>query len=150
MRVMKAWIPLTVIGYLLAGGAPGRVASAPSAAPGTSSWRVASGENRTAQTKGEKPGRVKTTSGKLRKVEGNLLTIQKRGLVADSSIEIEVSDTTKKTGQVVPGMHVKVKYREVRDKETKELLRRVALEIEARPEFASKEAKKAAKQTQPP
>jgi len=88
--------------------------------------------------------RTKNVSGKLRSVQGNLLVIQKRGLVSDSTIEIEMNEATKKTGQVVPGMRVKVKYREEKDG------RKVALEIKAEPEAASKTAKEAARNTREP
>ena len=102
-----------------------------------------------AQSESRKSSKVKSVTGKLRRVDGNVLTIVKRGLMDDSFLEVEMDDSTKKTGQVVQGMHVKVKYREVRDPEDKDNVRRIAVEIEARPEFASKDAKKAAKQTQP-
>jgi hypothetical protein len=88
--------------------------------------------------------RTKNVTGKLRSVQGNLLVIQKRGLVSDSTIEIEMDDATKKTGQVVPGMRVKVKYREEKDG------RKVAVEIKAEPEAASKKAKEAARNTREP
>jgi len=137
---VRVGLGLALISCLLAGGLGGEVASAPEA----SEWSQAS-----EATSSQKPGKIKTVSGKLRRIDGNVLTIVKRGLMDDSFLEVEMDDSTKKTGQVVQGMHVKVKYREVRDPEDKDNVRRIAVEIEARPEFASKDAKKAAKQTQP-
>jgi hypothetical protein len=86
---------------------------------------------------------TKTMSGKIRKVDGNVLLVDKPGLVSITTIEFELNDATKKSGQVVPGMHVKLKYRE-------EGRRKIVIEMETRPEFASKTAKKAAKQTESP
>lgn len=88
--------------------------------------------------------RMKTVTGKLRAVKENVLVIEKRGLVSSSTVEIEMDTATKKVGQVVPGMRVKVKYREEKDG------KKVAVEIEARPEYASKTAKKAARNTRNP
>jgi hypothetical protein len=90
--------------------------------------------------------KTKSLSGKVRRVEGNLLTIKKSGLVSTSEVQIELTDDTKTTGQVAPGMHVKVKYRE--EKNAAGETRLIALEIVARPEYASKEAKKLAKDQQ--
>lgn len=87
--------------------------------------------------------RTKTMSGKIRKIDGNVLLVEKPGLVSVSTVEFELNDATKKTGQVVPGMHVKIRYRE-------ENGRKIVIELETRPEFASKTAKQAAKQTQSP
>ncbi len=91
--------------------------------------------------------KTKTLSGKVRSVEGKVITIKKSGLVSTSEVQVELTDATKTTGQVAPGMHVKVKYREEKnaDGET----RRIAVEIAARPEYASKEAKKLAKEQKP-
>ena len=91
---------------------------------------------------------TKTVSGKLRSIKDNVLVIQKSGLVSTSTEEIEMNEATKKIGQVLPGMHVKVKYRE--EETSKGQKRKIAVEIEARPEFASKEAKEASKQTTKP
>lgn len=96
-----------------------------------------------ATTAGAGP-RTKSVSGKLRSIENNVMVIQKRGMVADSTIEIAMDDQTKKTGQVAPGMHVKVKYREEKGG------RKVAVEIQAEPEMATKEAKEAARNTRKP
>jgi hypothetical protein len=87
-------------------------------------------------------GGTKTLSGKVKSLKDNVLEIRKSGLVSVSIVEVEMNSATKVTGQLVPGMHVKVKYRE-------EGGHKFALEIETRPEYASKEAKQAAKQTQP-
>ncbi len=91
-------------------------------------------------------GGTKTASGKLRTVRDNVLVIEKKGFVRSGDIEIEMDNATKKTGQVVPGMHVKVKYRE---EDQAGHVRRIATEVEAWPEFASKTAREAAKQTRP-
>ena len=91
---------------------------------------------------------TKSVSGKLRSVKDNVLVIQKSGLVGTSVEEIEMNEDTKKIGQVLPGMHVRVKYRE--EEVSKGQKRKIAVEIEARPEFASKEAKEASKQTTKP
>lgn len=87
-------------------------------------------------------GGTKTVSGKLRAIHENTLTIENPGLFSASTVEIEMNDATKKSGQLAPGVHVKVKYRE-------EGGRKIALEITARPEYASKAAKKAATQARP-
>jgi hypothetical protein len=85
---------------------------------------------------------TKSISGQLKSIKDKTLAIQKIGLLSKSAdaIEIEMDDATKVTGQLVPGVHIKVKYREQDG-------RKMAIEIEARPEYASKEAKKAAEQT---
>jgi hypothetical protein len=88
--------------------------------------------------------RTKNVTGKLRSVIDNVMVIQKRGMVSDSTVEIEMDEATKKIGQVVPGMRVKVKYREEKDG------RKVAVEIRAEPEVASKTAKEAARNTRQP
>jgi hypothetical protein len=46
-------------------------------------------------------------------------------------------------GQLLPGLHIKVRYDEDVAKVAGDAPRRVALEIETRPEYASKQAKKA-------
>ncbi len=84
--------------------------------------------------------KTKSLSGKIRRVEGNLITIKKSGLVGSSEVEVHLTDDTKKHGQIAPGMHIKVKYREEKTAEGETRL--IALEVEARPEFASKNAKK--------
>ncbi|MGH9815233.1 MAG: hypothetical protein ACRD5F_13895 [Candidatus Acidiferrales bacterium] len=93
--------------------------------------------------------KTKTLSGKVRSLKENRMVVQKSGLLNESEVVVELTDTTKKTGQVAPGMHVKVKYRE--EKTPAGETRRVAVEIAARPEYASKEAKHLAKEqkTQP-
>lgn len=91
--------------------------------------------------------KTKTLSGKVRAVKENRMVVQKSGLLSESEVEIELTDTTKKTGQLAPGMHVKVKYRE--EKTPAGETRRIALEIAARPEYASKEAKRLAKEQKP-
>ena len=84
---------------------------------------------------------TKSVTGQLKSIKGKALEIQKIGLLHKDAgvVEIEMNDATKVTGQLVPGVHTKVKYREESGK-------KIAIEIEARPEYASKEAKKAAGQ----
>ena len=84
--------------------------------------------------------KTESLSGKIRRVEGNLITIKKSGLVGSSEVEVRMTDNTKKHGQITPGMHIKVKYREEKDAEGETRL--IAVEVEARPEFASKNARK--------
>lgn len=93
--------------------------------------------------------KTKTITGKLRSIKDNVMLIQKRGLVSDSTETIELTDATKKVGQVVPGMHVKIKYREEAP-DADGNRRKIALEIEARPQYADKQTKEAAKQTTRP
>jgi len=92
-------------------------------------------------------GKVKTLSGKVRAVEENRLVVKKSGLFSADEMEFVLTDDTKKTGQLAPGMHVKLKYREEKTDDGE--IRRVVIEIEARPEYASKKAKKLAKDPKP-
>jgi hypothetical protein len=87
-------------------------------------------------------GGTKTVSGKLRAIHENVLTIESPGLFSARTVEVEMNSATQKSGQLAPGMYVKVRYRE-------EGSRKIALEISTRPEYASKAAKKAAAQTRP-
>lgn len=89
--------------------------------------------------------KTKKLSGKISKVKENVLSIQKAGLVGESYTEVETTPATKITGQLNPGLHVVVKYREEGEKNEKGERRKIAVEIETRPEYASKDAKKAAK-----
>ena len=89
--------------------------------------------------------KTKKLSGKISKVKENVLSIQKAGLVGESYTEVETTPATKITGQLKPGLHVIVKYREEGEKNENGERRKIAVEIETRPEYASKEAKKAAK-----
>lgn len=84
--------------------------------------------------------KLKSLSGKIRRVEGNRITIKKSGLVRSSEVTVEMTDDTKQHGQVAAGMHIEVKYRE--EKDDKGETRLIAVEIETRPEYASKAAKK--------
>lgn len=84
--------------------------------------------------------KTKSLSGKIRRVEGNRITIKKSGLISSKEVEVEMTDATKKRGQIAPGMHIKVKYRE--EKTAGGETRLIAVEVEARPEYASKDAKK--------
>ena len=84
--------------------------------------------------------KTKSLSGKIRRVEGSLLTIKKSGLVNSSEVEVHLADDTRKHGQIAPGMHIKVQYRE--EKTAEGAKRLVALEVETRPEYASKDARK--------
>jgi hypothetical protein len=82
---------------------------------------------------------TKTLSGKLRKVEAGLLTVEKPGLVSSSTVEIETDKATRVTGQLAPGMHVKIRYREQNG-------RRIALTVRTWPEHPSRQARRAAGQ----
>jgi hypothetical protein len=84
--------------------------------------------------------KTKSLSGKIRRVEGHLITIKKSGLVSSSEVEVHLTEDTKRHGQIAPGMHIKVKYREEKTAEGEKRL--VAVEVEARPEYASKDARK--------
>jgi hypothetical protein len=87
-------------------------------------------------------GGTKTVSGELHGVKDRVLSIQKIGLFSKGKgvVEIQMNDATKVTGQLAPGMHIKVKYKE-------ENGHKIALEVETQPAYASKEAKKAAGKT---
>jgi len=91
--------------------------------------------------------RTKSLSGKLRRVEGNVLTVVKKGLGSSSLVEVEYDEKTRVVGQLVPGMILKIKYRE----EAVEggTVRRVATQIEAVPDHASKAARGAVQETKP-
>jgi len=82
-------------------------------------------------------GGTKTFTGQLKSVKDKVLSIQKIGLFSKSSkaVEIEMDDSTKVTGRLLPGMQLKVKYRE-------ENGRKIAIEVEAKPYYESKESKK--------
>lgn len=90
--------------------------------------------------------KTKKLSGKIRSVQENLLRIQKAGLISESYVDVETTPATKISGQLKPGLHITVKYREEGEKNAEGERRKVAVEIETRPEYASKEAKRAAKQ----
>ena len=90
--------------------------------------------------------KTKNVSGKIRTVKENVLSLQKAGLVSESYVTIETDKDTKVKGQILPGLHIKAKYRELDEKDAAGEKRKVAVEIETRPEYASKEARKAAKQ----
>ena len=92
----------------------------------------------------------KSLSGKIRSYKDGVLSIQKAGLVGESYVEVEVNEKTKVKGQLLPGLHIKVKYNEEAGKVTGDMPRRVAIEIETRPEYASKQAKQAAEQLSKP
>lgn len=89
--------------------------------------------------------KTKKLSGKIRKVTGNILYIEKSGLVSESYTQVHFSGATKITGQLNPGLRITVKYVEEGEKDANGDRNKVAVEIETRPEYASKEAKKAAK-----
>ncbi len=89
--------------------------------------------------------KTKKLSGKIRTIDGNVLRIQKAGLVGESYAEVHTTSATKVSGQIKPGLHITVKYVEEGEKDADGERKKVAVEIETRPEYASKEAKKAAK-----
>jgi len=89
---------------------------------------------------------TKTISGKLRAVEEKILTIEEKKLLQVASVEVEIDSRTKVTGELVPGMMIKVKYREVAGENT---VRRIALQVKTWPEYSSRRDRKAAPDTQP-
>ena len=89
--------------------------------------------------------KTRKLSGKIRSVKDNLITIEKAGLVGESSTEVLMNASTKVTGQIKPGLRITVKYVEGAGKDANGERHKIAVEIETRPEYASKEAKKAAK-----
>ena len=82
-------------------------------------------------------GGTKSFSGQLQSVKGKVLAIQKIGLFSKSSKSVlfEMDDATKVTGKLLPGMAIKVKYRE-------EAGKKIAVEVETKPLYESKESKK--------
>jgi hypothetical protein len=93
---------------------------------------------------------TKSVSGKLRRVVGNVLTLQKAGRGGSNLMEIEMDEHTKVKGQVAQGWHAKIKYREEAAPGGKGEPRRIAVEIETEPDHASKLAKEAVGATPPP
>lgn len=89
--------------------------------------------------------KTKKLSGKIRSVQDNVISIEKAGLVSESIAQVSITSTTRITGQLKPGLRISVRYTEEGEKNDKGERRKVAVEIETRPEYASKEAKKAAK-----
>jgi hypothetical protein len=93
---------------------------------------------------------MKSVSGKLRKVTGNTLTLQKSGVGGSSLMDIEMDEHTKVKGQVAQGWHAKIKYREEAAPGGKGEPRRIAVQIETEPDRATKQAKEAVGATPPP
>lgn len=89
-------------------------------------------------------GKTKKLTGKIRNFADKVLLIEKSGMTSESYVEILLDEKTKVTGQLRAGLHVTVKYREEGEKDTKGERWKVAVEIATRPEYASKDAKKAA------
>ncbi len=90
-------------------------------------------------------GDTKSLTGTIYKVKDKTVTVRKNGMFSKNtdSIPIEIDDATKTTGQLAPGLYIKVKYREEGGK-------KIAVEIETRPQYASKEAKQAPLEQPPP
>jgi hypothetical protein len=82
---------------------------------------------------------TKTLSGKLRKVEASALTVRTSGMLSSSTVEIEMDKATRVTGQLAPGLRVKIRYRE-------ENGRKLALTVRTWPAHASRQARRAAGQ----
>lgn len=93
--------------------------------------------------------KTKTVTGKLRAIKDNVMTIEKSGLLSESTETIEINEATKTVGQVRPGMRLKIKYRE-EPPDAEGRRRKIAVEIEARPQYADKKTREAAKQTTRP
>jgi hypothetical protein len=105
---------------------------------------------------------TKTLSGKLRDVQDKVLTIEEKKTLATALVEVEMDSRTKVTGELVPGMVIKLKYFEEKapaaaepagknDGETrdKEAVRRIAIQVKTWPEYSSRRDRKAAPVTQP-
>ena len=90
---------------------------------------------------------TKSLSGKLHRVEGNVLSVVKKSLGGSSLVEVEYNDKTRVVGQLVPGMILKIKFRE--EPGEGGTVRRVATQIEAVPAHASKTARGAVQETKP-
>ncbi|MGH9703164.1 MAG: hypothetical protein ACRD4K_07300 [Candidatus Acidiferrales bacterium] len=90
-------------------------------------------------------GDTKSLTGTIYKVKDKTVTVRKNSVWSKNtdSIPIEMDDATKTTGQLAPGLYIKVKYREEGGK-------KIAVEIETRPQYASKKAKNAPIEAPPP
>ncbi len=90
-------------------------------------------------------GETKSLTGTIYKVKDKTVSVRKNGVFSKNTntIPIEIDDATKITGQLAPGLYIKVKYREEGEK-------KIAVEIETRPQYASKEAKQAPVEPPPP
>ena len=90
-------------------------------------------------------GDTKSLTGTIYKVKDKTVTVRKNGMFSKNtdSIPIEIDDATKTTGQLAPGLYIKVKYREEGGK-------KIAVEIETRPQYASKKTKNAPVDAPPP
>ena len=90
---------------------------------------------------------TKSLSGKLRKIEGNVLIVVKKGLGGSNLAEVEYDEKTRVVGQLLPGMMLKIKYRE--EPGEAGAVRRVATQIEAVPDRATKAAREAVQESKP-
>lgn len=82
-------------------------------------------------------GGTKTFTGQLKSVKDKVIAVQKIGLLSKSGkpVEFEMDDSTKVNGRLLPGMKVRITYREENGK-------KIAVEIESKPYYESKESKK--------
>jgi hypothetical protein len=118
---------------------------------------------------------TKTLSGKLRGVQDKILTIEEKKGLGTALVEVETDSQTKVTGELTPGMIIKLRYREekaqsatgppedsaigkddatgkgdtVAKDDAKDGIRRIATEIKTWPEYSSRRDRKAAPVTQP-
>lgn len=92
---------------------------------------------------------TKTLTGKLREVDDKVLIIEEKKLLETNSVQVEVDGQTKVTGELVPGMMIKVTYREDAKAGDKDAARRIATKIKTWPEYSSRRDRKAAPVTQP-
>jgi hypothetical protein len=116
---------------------------------------------------------TKTLTGKLRAVDDKVLTIEEKKLLDTSVVEVEMDSQTKVTGELSPGLMIKVTYREEARSEEKgssaaaptppapddkaagkseakeDAVRRIATKVKTWPEYSSRRDRKAAPVTQP-
>ena len=101
---------------------------------------------------------TKTISGKLRAVNDRVLTIEQKKLLDTTSVDVALDNHTKVTGELVPGMMIKVKFREETgfagaasgdsSAEKSGSVRRIAVQVKTWPEYSSRRDRKAAPDTQ--
>jgi hypothetical protein len=108
---------------------------------------------------------TKTLSGKIRDVQDRVLTIEEKKTLATTVVVVEIDSRTKITGELVPGMIIKLKYfeekaapptepdpvavKEGEPHDAKSDIRRIATQIKTWPEYSSRRDRKAAPNTQP-
>ena len=95
---------------------------------------------------------TKTLTGKLRAVDDKVLTVEEKKLLDTTSVAVEMDKLqTKVTGELTPGMMIKITYREdakgdAKD-DAKDSVRRIAVKVKTWPEYSSRRDRKAAPTT---